>query len=113
MQTAKSTLTKAHLMELLCEQIGLNRRESKDMVDAFFDLICSSVARGEGAEAHNLGPPPASVASGAGGEGSGEEATGSSGGPVAGRAAPTTPAASTWRGPSESVDRGALPSWSP
>jgi len=29
-------LTKAHLAELLFEQIGLNKRESKDMVDAFF-----------------------------------------------------------------------------
>ena len=33
------TLTKAQLAELLFEQIGLNKRESKDMVDAFFDLI--------------------------------------------------------------------------
>ena len=32
-------LTKAHLAELLFEQIGLNKRESKDMIDAFFDLI--------------------------------------------------------------------------
>ena len=32
-------LTKAHLTDLLFEQIGLNKRESKDMVDAFFDLI--------------------------------------------------------------------------
>ena len=29
-------LTKAQLAELLFEQIGLNKRESKDMVDAFF-----------------------------------------------------------------------------
>lgn len=34
-----SALTKAQLAELLFEQIGLNKRESKDMVDAFFDLI--------------------------------------------------------------------------
>ena len=32
-------LTKAHLADLLFEQIGLNKRESKDMVDAFFDLM--------------------------------------------------------------------------
>ena len=31
-------LTKAHLAELLFEQIGLNKREAKDMVDAFFKL---------------------------------------------------------------------------
>ena len=30
-------LTKAQLAELLFEQIGLNKRESKDMIDAFFD----------------------------------------------------------------------------
>ena len=32
-------LTKAQLAELLFEHIGLNKRESKDMIDAFFDLI--------------------------------------------------------------------------
>ena len=32
-------LTKAQLAELLFEQIGLNKRESKDMIDAFFNLI--------------------------------------------------------------------------
>ena len=35
-------LTKAQLAELLFEQIGLNKRESKDMIDAYFDLIASS-----------------------------------------------------------------------
>jgi integration host factor subunit alpha len=32
-------LTKAQLAELLSNDIGLNKRESKDMVDAFFDLL--------------------------------------------------------------------------
>lgn len=32
-------LTKAQLSDLLFDQIGLNKRESKDMVDAFFDLV--------------------------------------------------------------------------
>ena len=36
-------LTKAQLAELLFEQIGLNKRESKDMIDAFFDLISASL----------------------------------------------------------------------
>ena len=36
-------LTKAQLAELLFEQIGLNKRESKDMIDAFFDLISGSL----------------------------------------------------------------------
>ncbi len=39
-------LTKAQLAELLFEQIGLNKRESKDMIDAFFDLIASSLVEG-------------------------------------------------------------------
>ncbi len=39
-------LTKAHLSELLFEQIGLNKRESKDMIDAFFDLIGDRLVEG-------------------------------------------------------------------
>ena len=39
-------LTKAHLAELLFEQIGLNKRESKDMVDAFFVLVSDSLVQG-------------------------------------------------------------------
>ena len=39
-------LTKAQLADLLFEQIGLNKRESKDMVDAFFDLIVESLIEG-------------------------------------------------------------------
>jgi integration host factor subunit alpha len=39
-------LTKAQLAELLFEQIGLNKRESKDMIDAFFDLISASLVEG-------------------------------------------------------------------
>ena len=39
-------LTKAQLAELLFEQIGLNKRESKDMIDAFFDLIADQLVEG-------------------------------------------------------------------
>jgi integration host factor subunit alpha len=39
-------LTKAQLAELLFEQIGLNKRESKDMIDAFFDLVINSLVDG-------------------------------------------------------------------
>jgi integration host factor subunit alpha len=39
-------LTKAQLAEMLFEQIGLNKRESKDMIDAFFDLITQSLLDG-------------------------------------------------------------------
>lgn len=41
-----STLTKAELSELLFEQLGLNKREAKDFIDAFFDLITADVAKG-------------------------------------------------------------------
>ncbi len=39
-------LTKAHLAELLFDQIGLNKRESKELIDAFFDLITRSLVSG-------------------------------------------------------------------
>lgn len=42
-----SALTKAQLSEMLFEQIGLNKRESKDMVDAFFDLIGEHLVAGD------------------------------------------------------------------
>lgn len=39
-------LTKAQLADLLFDQIGLNKRESKDLVDAFFDLVTNSLVEG-------------------------------------------------------------------
>ena len=42
-----SALTKAQLAEMLFEQIGLNKRESKDMVDAFFDLVSAQLIAGD------------------------------------------------------------------
>lgn len=41
------TLTKAELAELLFEQVGLNKREAKDIVDAFFEEIRDALERGE------------------------------------------------------------------
>jgi integration host factor subunit alpha len=40
------TLTKAELAELLFERLGLNKRESKDMVEAFFDIIHGRLVQG-------------------------------------------------------------------
>jgi integration host factor subunit alpha len=40
-------LAKARLTELLFEQLGLNMRESRDMVDAFFDLASESLSAGD------------------------------------------------------------------
>jgi integration host factor subunit alpha len=40
------TLTKADLAELLFEQIGLNKREGKEMVETFFDIISKKLVDG-------------------------------------------------------------------
>ena len=40
------TLTKAELAELLFERLGLNKRESKDMVEAFFDIVHAVLVTG-------------------------------------------------------------------
>ncbi len=48
-------LTKAQLAELLFEQIGLNKRESKDMIDAFFDLIGESLVNGDDVKISGFG----------------------------------------------------------
>ena len=41
------TLTKAELSELLFERLGLNKRESKDMVEAFFDIVNAALVSGD------------------------------------------------------------------
>lgn len=41
------TLTKADLADTLFEQVGLNQRESKEMVEAFFKEIGDCLERGE------------------------------------------------------------------
>jgi integration host factor subunit alpha len=48
-------LTKAQLAELLFEQIGLNKRESKDMIDAFFDLIAQQLIEGQDVKISGFG----------------------------------------------------------
>ena len=48
-------LTKAHLAELLFEKIGLNKRESKDMVDAFFVLISDDLVDGKDVKISGFG----------------------------------------------------------
>lgn len=46
--TAKQlpTMTKAELAELLFEQVGLNKREAKEMIDTFFNEIRNALERG-------------------------------------------------------------------
>lgn len=41
------TLTKADLAEALSEKVGLNQRESKEMVEAFFKEISDYLEHGE------------------------------------------------------------------
>lgn len=41
------TLTKAELAELLFQRVGLNKREAKDIVDAFFEEIRETLTRGD------------------------------------------------------------------
>lgn len=48
-------LTKAQLADLLFDQIGLNKRESKDMVDAFFDLMIERLVQGEDVKLSGFG----------------------------------------------------------
>ena len=48
-------LTKAQLAELLFEQIGLNKRESKEMIDAFFELISKNLVDGQDVKISGFG----------------------------------------------------------
>ena len=48
-------LTKAHLAELLFEHIGMNKRESKDMIDAFYDLIADALVEGNDVKISGFG----------------------------------------------------------
>jgi len=49
------TLTKAELSELLFDKLGLNKRESKDMVEAFFDILHSTLVRGDDVKLSGFG----------------------------------------------------------
>ena len=49
------TLTKAELADLLFERLGLNKRESKDMVEAFFDIIHGTLVTGDDVKLSGFG----------------------------------------------------------
>jgi integration host factor subunit alpha len=51
----QSTLTKAELAEMLFDQVGLNKREAKDMVETFFDEISAALVRGESVKLSGFG----------------------------------------------------------
>jgi integration host factor subunit alpha len=49
------TLTKAELAELLFDKLGLNKRESKDMVEGFFDIIHATLVAGDDVKLSGFG----------------------------------------------------------
>lgn len=49
------TLTKAELSELLFDRLGLNKRESKDMVEAFFEIIHETLVQGDDVKLSGFG----------------------------------------------------------
>ncbi len=49
------TLTKADLAELLFDRLGLNKRESKDMVEAFFDIVHAALAQNQDVKLSGFG----------------------------------------------------------
>jgi integration host factor subunit alpha len=46
-ELSAATLTKAHLANGLFAQIGLSKREAKEMVEAFFDIIAAQLIAGK------------------------------------------------------------------
>ena len=40
------TITKAELSDALFDQVGLNKREAKDLIDAFFETVGNSLEAG-------------------------------------------------------------------
>ena len=48
-------LTKADLANLLVEMVGLNKREAKDMVNAFFEEIAVALEKGDGVKLSGFG----------------------------------------------------------
>lgn len=50
-----AALTKAQLADMLYEQIGFNKRESKDIVDAFFEVISARLIQGDDVKLSGFG----------------------------------------------------------
>jgi integration host factor subunit alpha len=49
------TLTKAELSEMLFDHLGLNKRESKDMVEAFFEILHGALVTGQDVKLSGFG----------------------------------------------------------
>ena len=50
-----TALTKAQLADALFDQIGLNKREAKDFVDAFFEIVSAELVRGNSVKISGFG----------------------------------------------------------
>ena len=50
-----TALTKAQLADALFDQLGLNKREAKDFIDAFFEILSSELAKGESVKISGFG----------------------------------------------------------
>ncbi len=49
------TLTKAELSDRLFDRLGLNKRESKDMVEAFFEIVHGTLVAGQDVKLSGFG----------------------------------------------------------
>ena len=50
-----TALTKALLADALFDQLGLNKREAKDFVDAFFEILSAELVRGNSVKISGFG----------------------------------------------------------
>jgi len=49
------TLTKADMVEYLFEELGLNKREAKDLVEMFFEEVCDALETGKNVKLSGFG----------------------------------------------------------
>jgi len=49
------TLTKAEMADLLVVKVGLNKREAKEMMEAFFDELLAALEEGDGVKLSGFG----------------------------------------------------------
>ena len=50
-----TALTKAQLADALFDQLGLNKREAKDFVDAFFEVLATELAQSKSVKISGFG----------------------------------------------------------
>jgi len=50
-----TALTKAQLADALFDQLGLNKREAKDFVDAFFEVVANHLVQGQNVKISGFG----------------------------------------------------------